>query len=117
MWKIDTGKKGRWALFKPYEWELFNYATFNKDKEFSTKDAHLALKEKVSRASIIIKLQEWAKQGLLATSKTSGKGGIRDNYIMIKSRVEAEQHIANLIIKSLNEALKSVIVGQAYVEE
>lgn len=103
-------------MFKPYEWALFNYLLDMKDLEIKSAEAHLYLeqKHKISRASVIFKLQEWEKDGLLDVITGTGKGGVHSKWIMRKTPQEAQRHIANLLLKSLNDALTKVMVTQLF---
>lgn len=103
-------------MFRPYEWALLNYMLEMKDEIVPTGQAWRYIVEtkgiKISRASIIFKLTDWAKDGLLTTTDASGKGGIRKDYTMIKTAEEAQLHIANKLLKSLNDALTKITVEQ-----
>ena len=114
MWHLRTDKEGRWALFRPYEWYLFNYMLEMKDEIVSTLHAWKYLTEikhiQISRASVINKLKDWAKDGLLTTTDASGKGGLRKDYTMIMTPEEAQIHIANKLLDSLDNALTLISI-------
>ena len=116
MWHLRTDKEGRWALFRPYEWALLNYMLEMKDEVVPTGQAWRYIVEtkgiKISRATIINKLTGWAKEGLLTTTDASGKGGVRKDYTMIMTPEEAQLHIANRLLKSLDNALTKVKIEQ-----
>lgn len=114
MWHLRTNKEGRWALFRPYEWSLFNYLLDRKGEKVTSSEAHLYLEQKlsISRASVINKLQDWHKDGLIERIDGTGKGGVHGKYTMNKTPEEAQHYIANLLLKSLNNALTKINVEQ-----
>ena len=118
MWKLRTDKEGRWALFRPYEWYLFNYMIDMKDEVVSTVQAWEYLVKvkslQISRASVIHKMKDWAKDGLLTTTDASGRGGLRKDYTMIMTREEADRHVVNKLLKSINGVFPKLIVAQLH---
>ena len=118
MWNLRTDKESRWALFRPYEWALLNYMLEMKDEIVSTAQAWKYITEtkkiNISRASVINKMTDWAKDGLLTTTDASGKGGLRKDYTMIMTRKEAQRHITNILLKSINGVFPKIIVAQLH---
>ena len=65
---------------------------------------------KISRASVIFKLQEWGKDGLLDASNGTGKGGVHGIWTLNKTAEEVQHHIARKLLKAMNGALPNVII-------
>lgn len=113
MWTLRTDKKGKWAIFKPYEYKLLQILHRQKGSAMTTGEAHEMLETEkitISRASVIQKLQEWAEDGLIETANETAKGGVRAKYTMNKTQREIQQHIASRFVDKLNEALPNVLV-------
>ena len=114
--KLDTGKNKQWAIFKPYEWALLHFMIETPNTPLSSSDCHEYLTQiqtlKISRASVIFTLQDWSKIGLIESISASGKGGVRSDYVMTKTKEECYRFIAQLFLDKITEALEGVIIAQ-----
>lgn len=96
---LDTDKKGLDLIFgRPWKSATIDFI-LNSKEQMKTKTVHDHLIEQgldISRASVIIFLQEMAKQGILIKSEESGKGGMHEVYMRNMTLKKLWRYIANL---------------------
>ena len=111
--KFDTEKDGLQTLFKPYQalliehiWELNRKGRVG----INSGQAHRFLQgtpEKMSRATVILFLNEMVDEGILEYEEKSGKGGYHRVYYPKMDREEFSVYVTELIKKKLSEAFPS----------
>ncbi len=106
---FDTEKEGLQTLFKPYQalliehiWELNTKGRVG----INSGQAHRFLQdtpEKMSRATVILFLNEMVDEGILEYEERSGKGGYHRVYYPKMDREGFSVYVTELIRNKLNE--------------
>lgn len=103
--RLDTGKKGLEMFFKKWQVEslrfLWKIYPEGANSRVVHENVNKNLKDGISRASIIIFLNDMVDEDLLTYTVTKGKGGHQRVYYMKYGETEFKQHIAGLIIGKL----------------
>ncbi len=111
--KFDTDKEGLHTLFRPYQALLLEYLwALNRESRVGVNSgqAHRYLldkPEKMSRASVIIFLNDMVDEGILNYEDKTGKGGYHRVYYPKMDREEFSVYVTELIKKKLSEAFPS----------
>jgi len=101
--QIDLKKSGLALVFKDYQ-EILMKILWETNKEHSSNDAWIAVKEKlkdkdksISRASIINFLNSMVDENILDYHEITGKGGHRRIYKAAKTEEEFWKYIARQV--------------------
>lgn len=115
--KFDTSKQGLQTLMKPYQAALMEHIWKINEKNRTSiisREAHEYLHEtgedelKMSRASVIIFLDEMVKEGVLEYETETGKGGKHRVYFPAMKPNQFESYVTKAIMDKLKEVfLKS----------
>jgi len=107
--KFNTDENGLHTLFKPYQallmehiWELNRKGRVG----INSGQAHRFLQdtpEKMSRATVILFLNEMVDEGVLEYEEKSGKGGYHRIYYPKMDREEVAVYVTELIKEKLKE--------------
>ena len=104
--EFDTSKQGLRAVLKGWEEQALRVFWENPGGEFSSKDVHVRVNERlgggsISRASIINFLERIASTGVLQRREITGKGGYRGIYSQAMNESEFRAFIAKTMIDCL----------------
>ena len=110
--KFDTSKEGLHTLMKPYQAALMEYIWKINEKERTgiiSREAHEYLHDtgkdelKMSRASVIIFLDEMVEDGVLEYETETGKGGHHRVYFPAMNLKQFESYVSKVIMDKLKE--------------
>jgi len=103
--RLDTGKKGLEMFFKMWQVESLRFLWKIHPEGANSRVVHenvnKNLKDGISRASIIIFLNDMVDEDLLTYAVTTGKGGHYRVYSIKYNETEFQEHMAKLIISKL----------------
>ena len=101
---LDTDKKGLDLIFgRPWKSATIDFVLNTKD-EMKTRIIHEHLLDQdfvISRASVIIFLQDMANEGILLQADESGKGGMHKVYRRNMTLRKLWRHTANLAFTTI----------------
>ena len=107
MWKLDTSKEGYGTIFKPYKIQVINYLLAHPDKGIGSGELYRncqAFDVKVSRASIILFLNNMVEDGLASFKDTTGKGGHYRLYGIRDGWANVEKHVITRLLEGMRQA-------------
>ena len=108
MWKLDTGKKGEQKILKEYQSWILTYFCEQHDTPLGSGEVYKYLIDqnvKISRASVILFLNDLVDDGILNFEDATGKGGHFRKYINKMPWDDMRIHITTKLIQGIADAL------------
>jgi len=108
--RLDTSKKGREAVFKPWQNEAVNLL-LEAHEEHSSNEMHMRLRARdhdISRASVINFLDGLSEANLATKREESSKGGYKGIYQIAETREEFNNRIVEIFCMKMIEAFPDI---------